>query len=145
MFGDTEFDATCMHAAADFSEQLAGMQQAMHEGKILSWGLSNETPWGICKAIQVAHEMGIPGPKMVQNAYNMLCRVADIGVAEVCALESIPFVGYSPLAMGLLGGEYGVGEDGQWSGSVQKRLVRYRHKYSEAESRCAASQKLVKV
>jgi aryl-alcohol dehydrogenase-like predicted oxidoreductase len=136
MFGNTEFDATCMHAAAEFTDQLAGMQRAMHEGKIRSWGLSNETPWGICKAMEVAHAMGVPKPSMVQNAYNLLCRVADIGVAEVCALEGVPFVGYSPLAMGLLGGEYEVGEDGRWRGGADKRLVRYRRRYAEAESRC---------
>jgi aryl-alcohol dehydrogenase-like predicted oxidoreductase len=136
MFGGTEYDATCMHAAADFANQLASMQRAMREGKILSWGLSNETPWGICRAIEVAHVMGLPGPSMVQNAYNLLCRIADIGVAEVCAMERVPFIGYSPLAMGLLGGEYEVGKDGRWRGAAYKRLVRYRHKYAEAESRC---------
>lgn len=139
MFGETEFDPTCVHTAADFSDQLAGMQRAVHEGKILSWGLSNETPWGICNAIHIAKTMGLPGPKMVQNAYNLLCRIADVGVAEVCTLENVPFVGYSPLAMGLLGGEYRHDGEGSWSGSGHKRLVRYRHKYAEAESRYAAA------
>lgn len=139
MFGDSEFDATCVLSAADFGDQLAAMQRAMHEGKIRSWGLSNETPWGICKAVQTAQNLGIPGPKMVQNAYNLLCRIADISVAEVCTLENIPFVAYSPLAMGLLGGAYGVGQGGEWTGGADKRLVRYRQKYCEAESRYVRS------
>lgn len=136
MFGETEFDATMVYSATPVSEQLAAIQQLMSAGKVLAWGLSNETPWGVCHAIATAQAMGLPKPAMVQNAYSLLCRTADTAMFEVCHMEDVPFVGYSPLAMGLLGGGYRLGGAGSWRAAPERRLVRYKQKYAEAESRC---------
>jgi aryl-alcohol dehydrogenase-like predicted oxidoreductase len=42
----------------------------------------------------------------LQNAYSLLCRNFDSGLAECCAGESVSLLAYSPLAMGLLTGKY---------------------------------------
>ncbi|RXI02674.1 hypothetical protein DVH24_002752 [Malus domestica] len=64
-------------------------------------GLSNETPYGVMKFVQVA-ERSTCRPKIVslQNAYNLLCRTYDSGLAECCHHERISLLAYSPLAMG---------------------------------------------
>eukprot|EP00892_Ulva_mutabilis_P000866 jgi/Ulvmu1/10780/UM069_0014.1 len=135
MFGETDFDATMVYSATPMSEQLAALQTLLSSGKIRAWGLSNETPWGVCHATAVARSIGLHEPAMVQNAYNLLCRTADGGMMEVCHMEGVPFVGYSPLAMGLLGGGYVRDQHGMWQAPAAKRLIKYKHRYAEAESR----------
>lgn len=138
MFGESEFDAGRVYMATPLAEQLRGIELLLAEGKIRAWGLSNETPWGVAHAAAAARAVGVPPPALVQNAYSLLCRTADGGVFEACHMEGVPFVGYSPLAMGLLGGGYrrrGRGPDSVWQAAQDKRLVRYRDKYAEAESR----------
>ncbi|CAN6693859.1 unnamed protein product [Malus baccata var. baccata] len=51
-------------------------------------GLSNETPHGVMKFVQVA-ERSTCRPKIVslQNAYSLLCRTFDSGLAECCHHE----------------------------------------------------------
>ena len=43
-----------------------------------------------------------PRVAAVQNAYSLLCRTFDAGLAEACHLEGVGLLAYSPLAMGLL-------------------------------------------
>ena len=47
----------------------------------------------------------LPRPVSLQNAYSLLCRTFDAGLAECCHSERISLLAYSPLAMGLLSGE----------------------------------------
>lgn len=136
MFGETEYDPTRAYTATPLAEQLSGIRVLHDAGKVRAWGLSNETPWGIAHAAASARAAGLPPPAMVQNAYSLLCRTADAGVCEACHMECVPFVGYSPLAMGLLGGGYRWREAGGWEARPDRRLIRYREKYAEAESRC---------
>lgn len=42
--------------------------------QIRAWGLSNETPYGVCRFTQLASRMGLPPPASVQLQYNLLCR-----------------------------------------------------------------------
>jgi aryl-alcohol dehydrogenase-like predicted oxidoreductase len=42
----------------------------------------------------------------LQNAYSLLCRTFDAGLAECCQAEKVSLLAYSPLAMGLLTGKY---------------------------------------
>lgn len=42
----------------------------------------------------------------LQNAYSLLCRTFDAGLAECCHAERVSLLAYSPLAMGLLTGKY---------------------------------------
>jgi hypothetical protein len=44
----------------------------------------------------------LPRVCALQNAYSLTCRTFDTGLAEVCHLEDVSLMAYSPLAMGLL-------------------------------------------
>lgn len=46
------------------------------------------------------------GVVSLQNAYSLLCRTFDAGLAECCHAERVSLLAYSPLAMGLLTGKY---------------------------------------
>jgi aryl-alcohol dehydrogenase-like predicted oxidoreductase len=82
---------------------LAGFMQA---GKIRHWGLSNETPWGVMTVLRLADELGLPRPVSVQNAYSLLNRTWENGLAEIGFRERISLLAYSPLGFGHLSGKY---------------------------------------
>lgn len=53
-----------------------------------------------------AGDRGLPRVASLQNAYSLLCRSFDAGLAECCHAERVSLLAYSPLAMGLLSGKY---------------------------------------
>jgi aryl-alcohol dehydrogenase-like predicted oxidoreductase len=87
-------------------DTLGILNDFVKQGKIREVGLSNETPWGTMRFVQ-AWEKGA-GPRMVsiQNAYNLLNRTFEMGLAEMAMREQIGLLAYSPLAQGYLTGKY---------------------------------------
>ncbi len=85
---------------------LTALQGAIDAGKIRCWGLSNETTWGTAQWLRLADEMGVARPVSMQNEYSLLCRYADTDMMELCVMEGITFLPWSPLAMGLISGKY---------------------------------------
>ena len=49
---------------------------------------------------------GLPVIASTQNAYNLLNRTFETGLAEVCLREKVGLLAYSPLAFGHLSGKY---------------------------------------
>lgn len=76
------------------------------EGKIRAFGLSNETAWGMANWLRLAEARDLPRAASVQNEYSLLCRLADTDLAELCALEEVVLMAFSPLGAGLLTGKY---------------------------------------
>ena len=87
-------------------ETLEALQQHITAGKIRAIGLSNETPWGMMKFIEAARYHNLPRVVSVQNPYNLLNRVFEIGHAEVAHQEDVGLLAYSPMAFGVLSGKY---------------------------------------
>ena len=133
MFGDTEFYCNNVYTFSSFEDQLEEVGKLYHEGKIRCFGLSNETPYGIMKYCLLAEKKSkFPKPMYLQNSFSLLCRTfLSSGVAECCYLEDIKLMAYSPLAMGLLSGKY-LYKD---SLDPNARLVKFKGRYAEAESR----------
>ena len=135
MFGADGYDVDLAYGAyCSFEEQLEGVERGVAAGKVGSWGLSNETAYGLARFCEVARARGWSKPTCVQNAYNLLCRTAESSLVEALHVEGVGLMAYSPLAMGLLGGAYTL-DGASWSGEADKRLVKYRGRYAEAESR----------
>ncbi|KAK1291746.1 hypothetical protein QJS10_CPB17g01940 [Acorus calamus] len=132
MFGETEYVASHQFASIPIAEQLDALGRAIDAGKIRYIGLSNETPYGVMKFLQLANDAGL-GSKIVsvQNSYNLLSRNFDSGLAECCHHERISLLAYSPSAMGILSGKYFSPDGGQ----PDARMNLYRGRYSEGESR----------
>ena len=96
-------------AAEDFTapeETLRVLERVVAGGKVRHIGVSNETPWGLMRFLAAA-EAGI-GPRMVtiQNAYNLLNRSFEVGLAEVACREDCGLIAYAPAAAGALSGKY---------------------------------------
>ena len=88
------------------SKSLGNLQKFVKEGKIREVGLSNETPWGVSKYLELAKEKNLPRMMSIQNPYSLLNRTYEVGLAEISIREKIGLLAYSPLASGFLSGKY---------------------------------------
>ncbi len=90
----------------NFENILKVMKKFIDQGKIRYIGLSNETPWGFSKFLQIAKEQNLPKIISVQNPYNLVNRTYEIGMSEISIREKSGLLAYSPLAIGYLTGKY---------------------------------------
>jgi aryl-alcohol dehydrogenase-like predicted oxidoreductase len=100
------------HQEQDFTplqEILEALGEQIAAGKIRHIGLSNETPWGTMKFLQLADSLGLARAVSIQNPYNLLNRSFEVGLAEVAIREQCGLLAYSPLAFGMLSGKYANG------------------------------------
>ncbi|GJN25744.1 hypothetical protein PR202_gb13611 [Eleusine coracana subsp. coracana] len=133
MFGETEYDPSYQYASVSMEEQLEALGRAIDAGKIRYIGLSNETPYGLMKFLQLSKDLQLRSKLLtVQNSYNLLCRNFDSGLAECCHHERIHLLAYSPMAMGILSGKYHSSDD---CGPPDARMNLFKGRYSEGESR----------
>lgn len=117
-------------------ETLAVLDEQVKAGKIRHIGLSNETPWGTMKFLQLAHNHQLPRAVSIQNPYNLLNRSFEVGLAEVAIREQCGLLAYSPLAFGMLSGKYLDGARPEQSRlTLFSRFTRYSN--PEAEAACA--------
>jgi len=105
-FGKLGFEPANEFELTPFEETVRVMGEFVQAGKIRSWGLSNETPWGVMRFLAAADRLGLPRPVSVQNPYNLLNRTYDVGLAEVSWREQCGLLAYSPLGFGVLSGKY---------------------------------------
>lgn len=87
-------------------ETLAALTRHVEAGRIRHIGLSNESPWGTMRWLRAAEIAGVAPPVSIQNAYNLINRTYEMGLAEVTAREGIGLLAYSPLGQGFLTGKY---------------------------------------
>ena len=85
---------------------LEDLKELINAGKIRYVGLSNETPWGTMKFLEIAKQINLPRMMSIQNAYNLVNRVFDIANSEVAINEKCGLLAYSPIAGGRLSGKY---------------------------------------
>ena len=85
---------------------LEDLKELINAGKIRYVGLSNETPWGTMKFLEIAKQINLPRMMSIQNAYNLVNRVFDIANSEVTMNEQCGLLAYSPIAGGRLSGKY---------------------------------------
>ena len=89
-----------------FEDVLGSLKRHIDIGKIRFVGLSNETPWGVTNFLKLSKDQNLPRMMSVQNPYNLLNRVYEVGLAEVSIREKVGCLAYSPLASGYLSGKY---------------------------------------
>jgi len=106
MFGATGYDAAQERDSTPIAEQLQVLAELVQAGKVRHIGLSNETPWGVMEFVRCAEQLGLPRIVSVQNAYHLMNRTFESGLAEVCRHASVGLLAYSPLAFGHLTGKY---------------------------------------
>lgn len=94
----------------NFLEVLQTLDALGREGKLRYIGLSNETPWGVHRMLQLSELHSLPRVVSIQNPYSLLNRTFEVGLAEIALREQVGLLSYSPLAFGMLSGKYHNGQ-----------------------------------
>ncbi|MEC7137394.1 MAG: aldo/keto reductase [Pseudomonadota bacterium] len=93
-----------------FESILEALKKYIKSGKIRYVGLSNETPYGLSKYIELSKNYNLPRMMSVQNPYNLVNRTYEIGMSEISIREKCGLLVYYPLAAGALSGKYRNGQ-----------------------------------
>ena len=105
-FGKLGYEHDDSNEWTKFEDILADLSNFKDQGKIRHIGLSNETPWGLSKFLEISKNKNLPRMLSVQNPYNLLNRTYEVGLAEMSVREKAGLLAYSPLACGYLSGKY---------------------------------------
>ncbi|MDC0363921.1 aldo/keto reductase [Candidatus Pelagibacter sp.] len=105
-FGKLGYEHDDSNEWTQFENILEDLKKFQKEGKIRHIGLSNETPWGLSKFLELSKSKKLPRMLSVQNPYNLLNRTYEVGLAEMSVREKAGLLAYSPLACGYLSGKY---------------------------------------
>lgn len=127
------------HQESDFTpleETLEALDEEVRGGRIRCIGLSNETPWGTMKYLQLAESRGWPRAVSIQNPYNLLNRSFEVGLAEIAIREQCGLLAYSPLAFGMLSGKY---ENGARPANARITLFQRFARYTNPQAKAACS------
>jgi len=108
-FGQLGYTHDPTNPGTPLVETLTVLGELVNEGKIRHIGLSNDTPWGTMKCLQLSEQLGLPRIVSVQNPYSLLNRTTEVGLAEVLLREQVGLLAYSPLGFGVLTGKYADG------------------------------------
>ncbi|MDA7673137.1 NADP(H)-dependent aldo-keto reductase [bacterium] len=134
LFGGRDYAHPKEDSSIPIEETLSALPELIATGKVRHVGISNETPWGAMKYLQLS-ETNTDLPRMVtiQNSYNLLNRVFDAGLSEVCYQEGMRLLAYSPLAFGRLSGKYLNGKQPKKARcTLWERFARYNGPNSDA-------------
>lgn len=107
-FGQRGYNAHAIDVWEDNIHQvLETLRDLVSEGKIRHVGLSNETPWGTMRFLEESKvHHSLPRMLTIQNPYNLLNRLFEVGLSEISMREKIGLLAYSPLGFGTLSGKY---------------------------------------
>jgi aryl-alcohol dehydrogenase-like predicted oxidoreductase len=130
-FGKLGFEPATNEETVSIEETLDALGLLVKSGKVRAIGVSNETPWGLARFLQLAEAGGLPRVASIQNPYSLLNRTFEIGLAEIAWREQAGLLAYSPLAFGTLSGKYVGGARPE--GARVTRFERFQ-RYSNAEA-----------
>ncbi len=89
-----------------FESILVALEKFIKIGKIRYIGMSNETPYGFSKYLELSKRNKLPRMMSVQNPYSLVNRTYEIGMSEISIREKCGLLVYYPLAAGALSGKY---------------------------------------
>ena len=93
-----------------FENILEALGKYIKSGKIRYIGMSNETPYGLSRYLEISKNKGAPRMMSVQNPYSLVNRTYEIGMSEISIRQKCGLLVYYPLAAGALSGKYRNGE-----------------------------------
>lgn len=126
----------------DMADCMGALEREVERGTIRSFGLSNESTWGMDQWLLLATgEDGGDGPARpvaIQNEYSVLFRLGDTDLTEMMTYEDVTMLAFSPLATGMITGKYqngavpagsrksiNEGLGGRWSPRVEGAVAVY--------------------
>ncbi|MGL5384625.1 MAG: NADP(H)-dependent aldo-keto reductase [Serratia sp. (in: enterobacteria)] len=136
-FGKLNYQYSNENATIPLLETLEALTEQVRAGKIRYIGVSNETPWGVMRYLQLAEKHELPRIVSIQNPYSLLNRSFEIGLAEISQHEGIELLAYSSLAFGTLSGKY---LNGAKPAGARNTLFSRFTRYSSAQSQAAIAE-----
>lgn len=105
-FGKLGYTWTDNAVPVTLLETLEALTEFQRAGKIRYIGVSNETPWGVMRYLQLAEKHDLPRIVTIQNPYSLVNRSYEVGLAEITQREGVELLAYSCLGFGTLTGKY---------------------------------------
>jgi aryl-alcohol dehydrogenase-like predicted oxidoreductase len=105
-FGRLGYAHTDQPDLSPIEETLGVLSDLVRAGKVRYIGVSNETPWGLHRYLQLAEQRGWPRLVSIQNPYSLLNRSFEVGLSEMATREGVGLLAYSPLGFGVLTGKF---------------------------------------
>ncbi|MFP4384367.1 MAG: aldo/keto reductase family protein [Spirochaetia bacterium] len=91
-------------------ETIQAMQDLIHQGKVLHWGVSEWTADQIAEAAAKCKANGWSPPAVDQPKYSILDRSIEEHVIPTCSHHGLGVAVFSPLSQGILTGKYSGGK-----------------------------------
>lgn len=133
-FGELGYSHPEEDGSVPLEESLAALGDLVKSGKVRTFGLSNETPWGVMRCLALAEAGKGPRAVSVQNPYSFLNRSFETRLAEIAIREDCGLLAYAPLGAGTLSGKYLNGQK-----PAGARLTRWPHNTRYQGSRAEAA------
>jgi len=105
-FGQRGLSELPQEDVESIGETLEVLDGFVRDGRVRHIGISNETPWGLMQYLREAEHHGWARVQSIQNPYNLLNRLFEIGLSEMALREQVGLLAYSPLGFGVLSGKY---------------------------------------
>jgi aryl-alcohol dehydrogenase-like predicted oxidoreductase len=91
------------------AETVGAMADLVKSGKIRHYAFSNYKAWRIAEICGIADAMRIDRPAASQPSYNIVNRTSELEQLPACQRYGVGVVASSPLARGVLSGQYAPG------------------------------------
>jgi aryl-alcohol dehydrogenase-like predicted oxidoreductase len=115
-------------------ETIQAMQDLIHQGKIMHWGVSQWTADQIAEAASKCKANGWIPPAVNQPHYSLLNRGIEDRILPVCRNHGLGVAVFSPLAQGILTGKYSGGTVPKGSrGSIESLNMFMREHLSDED------------
>lgn len=111
----------------DLEETLRGLEDLVHQGKILYPAASNFAAWQVEKGLGIAARHGWTPFACIQPMYNLVKRQAEVELLPMAQAENLGVVPYSPLGGGLLSGKYGVNRQPERGRLIENKMYQVRY------------------
>ncbi len=92
--------------ATGYDETMEVLDELVRAGKIRLLGCSNESSYGLMKSLEASSRLGTARYHTIQNNYSINNRRFEDELKQVCRMEGVSLLPYSPLAGGVLSGKY---------------------------------------
>ena len=100
---------------------LEALERVVRAGKVRYIGASNETAYGLTRALLKAESEHLPKYQTIQNNFSLLNRRFEDELANVCRREKVSLIPYSPIGGGVLSGKYNGGKWPEGARFTQRR------------------------
>ena len=92
-----------------YDETMEVLDELVRAGKVRVLGCSNETSWGLMKSLQTSEKLGTARYHTIQNNFSLNNRRFEDELAQVCRMEGVSLIPYSPIGGGVLSCKYSNG------------------------------------